>query len=108
MEAFKKFKSKKDGQYYFNFLNIYDENKTLFMGEGYTSIRNRNVGINSVKAHGLFREYYHLKTATDGRTHFLLIASNGEPIGSSIMWDSVDIAEEKIKVCMRILKTFKK
>ena len=116
MKAFEIFKSKKDNQFYFNLLDIYDENKTLVMGEGYKSKRGRNVGINSLKLNGLVRDNYELRKTDEKveRDYFVIKAQNGEIVGTSRIWDatsdlsSFEVAEKKITATIKVLLIFKK
>lgn len=58
-------------------------NKILLRSEGYTSEAARKTGMDSVVHNGINRMNYQLKTSSDGKFYFNLVAKNGEIIGTS-------------------------
>ena len=93
MKNFKKFKSK-SGQYRFNL--VAKNGEIILTSEGYTSKRNRNVGINSVRKNSQIEERYTRLTAKDGSHYFNLTATNGQIIGTSEMYSTEAAMENGI------------
>jgi uncharacterized protein YegP (UPF0339 family) len=77
----------RDGQYYFNLTAKNGE--IILTSEMYTTKQNCLNGIASVKRHSPYDKYYNRKTAVNGQYYFTLQASNGEVIGMSEMYASV-------------------
>ena len=85
----------KDKQYYFH-LNAAN-GEIILQSEGYTQKHNCVIGIASVKTNSPNDERYQRKTARDGSPYFNLTAANGEIIGTSEMYSSVQMRDNGIE-----------
>lgn len=79
-------KTGKDGQYYFS-LKAGNGEKIL-ASEGYTTKANCNNGIDSVKTNSQDDNKFEKKSSTNGKSYFVLKATNGQVIGTSEMYES--------------------
>lgn len=74
--------STKDNKWYFRLKD--NNNETILSStEGYNSKQGCLNGIDSVKAHSAYDQYYTSFPGTDGKFYFSLKAANGEKIGKS-------------------------
>lgn len=85
----------KNNEHYFRLVN--QEGKVLLSSEGYTKRDGLLNGINSVKSNLPDLNNYELKTADNGKHFFNLKATNGQVIGTSAMWDSMELRDEWMK-----------
>lgn len=76
-----------NGQFYF--VLTAKNGEVILTSEMYTTKQNCLNGIDSVKAHSPYDRYYSRKIATNGKYYFTLHASNGQVIGTSQMYVSV-------------------
>lgn len=79
-------KTGKDEQYYFS-LKAGNGEKIL-ASEGYTTKANCNNGIDSVKTNSQDDSKFEKKSSTNGKSYFVLKATNGQVIGTSEMYES--------------------
>lgn len=94
-ELFETFKSEETGEWRFRLRN--QEGVIVLRSEGYTTKNNRDNGIESVKSHGTDIEYYERHRSKDNRYYFNLVASNGEIIGTSRLYEHRHEREEAIQ-----------
>lgn len=85
MGTFHTFRSSENQQYYFRLETSGDH--SLF-SEGYTEAAGRDNGVRSVRENAPVEGRYDRRTAADGTQYFLLKAANGEPVGTSKMYDT--------------------
>ncbi|WP_122433267.1 YegP family protein [Pseudomonas viridiflava] len=78
-------------QYYFR-LKAPNGEKIL-ASEGYTTKANCQNGIQSVKAHSPYDNYYNRLTSTNYQYYFTLNASNGQVIGTSETYTTTQARE---------------
>lgn len=79
--------SSKNSQWYFRLKD--NNNETILASsEGYNSKQGCLNGIDSVKRHSSYEQYYKSFSGTDGKYYFTLYASNGEAIGKSEGYNS--------------------
>ena len=76
---FEKYRSDKDGQFYFR-LRSKGNGENILYSEGYKTEASCDNGIDSVKRNAPYDERYERKE-NSGRYSFVLKAGNGEPIG---------------------------
>ena len=88
-----------NSQFYFN---LHAVNKEIILtSEMYTTKQNCEKGIASVKTHAPYDKYYNKKTAVNGQQFFTLVASNGEDIGKSEMYNSSQARDNGIEAVKR-------
>ena len=81
-------KSEKDDQFYFN---LYAGNgQVILSSQWYTTKQSAHVGIDSIRHNGGAKKNYVCMEAKDGRMFFDLKATNGEIIGKSQMYKTMD------------------
>ena len=95
MKAFYTIFTGEDNQFYFNLKAR--NNEIILQSEGYVAIQGATNGINSVQKHCTFDDLYKRKTSRDGSPYFVLTARNGEIIGVSEMYSSVQMMEKGIE-----------
>ena len=76
----------KNGKFYFR-LNA-KNGQPVLSSQGYADKKGCKNGIESVRKNGPLEERYELKTATNGKFFFNLLAGNKQVIGSSQMYAS--------------------
>ncbi len=81
-------------QYYFNLKARNGER--ILNSEAYITKQGALAGINSVKANAPFDIRYNRKNSVDGKYYFTLHASNGETIGVSETYNSIQGRENGI------------
>ncbi len=69
--------------------------------EGYTPKAGCENGIESVRNNASEDDRYQRKTAKDGQYYFVLLARNGEPVGTSEMYSSEHARDNGIEVVKR-------
>lgn len=84
--AFTVFQSEKNNQYYFNLKA--GNGEVILQSEGYEQEAGARNGVTSVAKHSADESNFEEREAKDGRTYFVLKASNGEIIGKSQMYKS--------------------
>ncbi|OSI11791.1 YegP family protein [Neisseria canis] len=82
------------GGFHFNFLGA--DGKTILRSEQYSSKAAAQNGIESVRKNADNEARYELKESTSGKFYFNLKASNGQIIGTSMMY--ADNAEREKKI----------
>ena len=75
-----------DGNYYFNLKA--DNGQVILTSQGYTTASAMNAGIASVQTFAPDENRYDRQTAANGKLYFNLVASNGQVIGKSQMYES--------------------
>jgi len=80
------FRSTLNSQYYFRLKAVNGE--IILQSEGYQNKAGAQNGVDSVRQHSPFDQYYERKTSTSGSPYFVLKASNGQIIGASQMYSS--------------------
>lgn len=89
-----------NGQYYFTLVSV--NNETILKSESYTSKQNCTAGISSVKINAPYDIRYERKVSwTNTQYYFVLRGSNGEPIGTSEMYNSTFARENGISAVKR-------
>jgi uncharacterized protein YegP (UPF0339 family) len=76
----------KDGQFFFVLKAA--NAQTILQSERYTTRKACDNGIASVRKNAGDAKRFETKTAKDGRTYFVLKASNGQPVGKSQLYKS--------------------
>jgi uncharacterized protein YegP (UPF0339 family) len=76
----------KDGKDYFRLKA--GNGEVIFTGQGYASRKSCLNGIESVRKNSQDPERFDVRTAKDGRTYFVLTATNGQEVGRSQMYKS--------------------
>ena len=76
----------KDGQFYFALKAA--NSQTVLQSEGYKTLKSCQNGIESVRKNSQDAKRFVCNTARDGRTYFVLKATNGQEIGRSQMYKS--------------------
>lgn len=84
----------KDSQHYFNLKA--GNHEVILQSEGYKSKQGALNGIKSVQTHCTDDSNFERKTAKDGSPYFVLKAKNGEPIGKSEMYSSIQAMENGV------------
>lgn len=88
-----------DGQFYFNLRA--ENNETILTSERYQARASAQNGIRSVQTNAPLDQRYSRRVAADGRHYFVLLAANGEPIGTSEQYSSAAEMEAGIAAVMR-------
>jgi uncharacterized protein len=89
-----------DQKYYFNL--VADNNEKVLTSETYNLKQSALDGISSVRINSPLEGRYKRKISTRGLNFFVLTAANGEPIGTSEEYSSVQAMENGILVVKRI------
>ena len=76
----------KDGKDYFRLKA--GNGEVIFTGQGYASRKSCLNGIESVRKNSQDPDRFDVRTAKDGRTYFVLTATNGQEVGRSQMYKS--------------------
>ncbi len=77
---------KSDAQEPFSFAFVNDDGSTLLRSENYAVKNSAVKGIESVKKNCTEQSRYELKTAKNGKFFFNIKASNGQVVGTSVMF----------------------
>ena len=87
-------KSAVNNQFYFNLTA--DNNEIILTSETYKDRDSAVDGIQSVRTNSQIDARYIKKTAVDGKSFFILVAANKEPIGKSETYSSTAAMENGI------------
>ena len=97
---FQVFMGKADEQFYFR---LRAENGEIILGsEGYTAKLSCMNGIESVKGNSQDDSNFKRKTTSNDQFHFVLVAKNGETIGSSETYTTKQAMENGIEAVRRV------
>ena len=88
-----------DEQFYFRLRARNGE--VILASEGYSSEAGCQNGIESVKENAVRDERFQRKVSDNNQFYFVLVASNGEPIGNSEMYSSESARESGIEAVNR-------
>lgn len=77
-------KKSEGGEFHFNFIG--EEDKTILRSEQYSSKASAQNGIESVRSNAGNDSRYELKTSSSGKFYFNLKATNGQVVGTSMMY----------------------
>lgn len=91
---FNVFQSDKNSQYYFNLKAANGE--VILQSEGYLQKSSALNGVDSVKVNAVYDSRYAKRYSSDNRPYFVLKASNGQVIGVSQMYNSMDACNKGI------------
>lgn len=81
--------------------NLHSGNhQVILTSESYEAKASAQAGIESVRVNGVLAERFERKTSKAKEPYFVLKAANGEPIGSSEMYSSLDSMENGIRSVM--------
>jgi uncharacterized protein YegP (UPF0339 family) len=97
--AFQLSKSK-DGQFYF--ILTAENSEPLLTSETYTTKAAAQNGIRSVRENAVTDARFLRKVSTDGKSFFVLIAANREPIGKSETYSTPAAMENGIVAVRRV------
>ena len=86
---------RKDGQH--TFVLKASNGQVILSGEGYKQRKSCENGIESVRKNSQDEGRFETKTAKDGRTYFVLKATNGQVVGKSQMYKSTSGCANGIK-----------
>lgn len=75
-----------NGQFQFNLKA--DNEEIILTSEGYAARPGCSNGVDAVKEQATYKENFEEKTASNGKHYFVIIAGNGEIIGTSQMYES--------------------
>lgn len=100
---FQLYKSEANSQYYFRLTA--ENGEIILQSEGYKSKQNGWLGINSVKANAFFEKRFERKESKDGKFYFVLKATNGEPIGTSEMYETSEARDNGISSVKKVAST---
>lgn len=87
---------KKTAPQQYSFVLRAENNEPILVSETYTSKPGARSGIASCQLNSPNDQRYVRKTSTAGQPFFVLHGANGEPIGSSEMYSSVQAREQGI------------
>lgn len=82
-------------QYYFNLRA--GNNKIILTSETYASEAMAQKGIQAVKVNARLDARYARKVSRDHKPYFVILAANGEPLGTSELYASLTARERGIK-----------
>ncbi|TND04537.1 MAG: hypothetical protein FD123_3806 [Bacteroidetes bacterium] len=88
-----------DGQFYFSLLAA--NNEVILSGEGYNSKSALLNGLAAVRRYSLDDRFFIRENAAGGQCYFILVASNGETLGRSELYNSVAARENGVKAVMQ-------
>ena len=88
-----------DRQFYFNLRA--ENNEVILTGERYQSKASAQNGIQAVRDNAPTDARYLRKTSSDGKLYFVLLAANGEPLGTSETYSSSGAMEAGIRAVKR-------
>lgn len=86
------------GQFVFNLKAT--NGQVLLTGEGYSAKASATNGIESVRRNAADDARFERRTSSNGKPYFVLIAPNGQVIGTSQMYASADDMENGIRSVM--------
>ena len=90
----------KDDQFYFH---LQAANGRIIQGsEGYTAKAGCLKGIEAVRQNAPHDGRYRRETAADGSFYFVLVAANGEPVGTGETYTTAQARDEGIEAVKRI------
>lgn len=89
-----------DNQFYFRLRAANGEN--ILASEEYVTKGGCLKGINSVKDNAIDKSNFRARTATDGQFYFVLVAQNGEIIGTSEMYTTEHARDNGIEAVSRV------
>jgi uncharacterized protein YegP (UPF0339 family) len=75
-----------DGKFYFKLKA--GNGEVILTSQGYKGEKDRNNGVESVRKNSQVEARFQTKAAADGRSYFVLTATNGQVIGTSQMYKS--------------------
>jgi uncharacterized protein YegP (UPF0339 family) len=75
-----------DGKFYFKLKA--GNGEVILTSQGYKGEKDRNNGVESVRKNSQVEARFETKAAADGRSYFVLKATNGQVIGTSQMYKS--------------------
>lgn len=81
---------KSDAKEPFSFIFINEEGKTIVKSENYSQKASAKNGIESVKKNCLEDSRYELKESSNGKPFFNIKSTNGQIVGTSALFDSVE------------------
>ena len=93
--TFQIFQSDKNQEYYFRM--VAKNGKIVLQSEGYTTKQAAENGVESVMRNGRNINNYKRKIAENGKNHFSIIASNGQTIAQSQMYENRGGMEQTIQ-----------
>jgi hypothetical protein len=85
---------RRNGEYQFNL--VAQNGRIILTSEGYITLAACQNGIQSVKINSVNDQRYQRKISMNGKAYFTLIASNGQIIGSSEMYESTASRDHSI------------
>jgi uncharacterized protein len=88
-----------DGQFYFNLRA--ENNEVLLTSERYKAKASAQSGIEATRDNSPSDSRYSRRTSTDQKHYFVLLAANGEPLGTSETYSSTAAMENGIKAVKR-------
>jgi uncharacterized protein YegP (UPF0339 family) len=94
MSSYFEIKGAAAGQVMFNLKAA--NNEVILTSQLYDSKEGAKAGIGSVQSNALVDDRYQRKTAKDNSPYFVLVAGNGEAIGTSEMYSSTAAMESGI------------
>lgn len=97
--SFNVFQSDKNYQHYFNLKAANGE--IILQSEGYLQRNSALNGVESVQANAEYDSRYAKQYSSDNRPYFVLKASNGQVIGVSQMYSSMDACNKGIESVKR-------
>lgn len=89
------FQSAKNNQFYFNLKAANGE--IILQSEGYLQRGSAHTGVQSVKVNAPYDARYVKRYSSDNRPYFVLKAVNGQVIGRSQMYSSIDACNKGIQ-----------
>jgi len=92
-------KKGKDDQFYFTLYA--GNNRAILQSEGYKSKSSAENGIESTRTNASFSSRFHQKRSLDDKLYFVLKAANGQVIGTSEMYETMNALEKGIDSVMR-------
>ena len=92
-------KNSSDGQFMFNLTAT--NGQIILTSELYTTKQSCENGIESVKANAVESDQFDKKTSSNNKPYFVLKAKNGEPIGTSELYESTAARDNGIDSVQR-------
>lgn len=90
-----------DARYYFHLRA--QNGQIILSSQGYSTRTSANNGVASVKTNGANAARFEIRDALDGKTYFVLKASNGKVIGLSEMYESLQGAQNGVTSVMNAI-----
>lgn len=81
----------------FQFRLLAPNGQTILVSEGYSALSSCENGIQSVKLNSQSYSHFDRKTSSNGKYYFNLKATNGQIIGSSEMYESMQSRDNGIE-----------